>query len=127
MITPRAKTGVLEVLANQIILADAKYVDDRTGRNFLSAVLTPRMVHTNEILASNELKKLVENLRKAYDYVIIDFAPLAPVVDVRATTEIVDFYVYAVEWAQREETWCRGSCARLQSFMIVCWALSSKS
>jgi succinoglycan biosynthesis transport protein ExoP len=100
MITPRAKAGVLEVLSNQTTLDDAIYVDERTGLNFLPAVWTSRIVHTNEILASNELKNLVENLRNAYDCVIIDFAPLAPVVDVRTTTEIVDCYVYVVEWGR---------------------------
>jgi len=58
------------------------------------------VLHTNEILASTAFRNLVENLRKTYDYVIIDFPPLAPVVDVRATTQIVDSYVYVVEWGK---------------------------
>jgi polysaccharide biosynthesis transport protein len=41
-----------------------------------------------------------DGLRKLYDYIIIDFPPLAPVVDVRATINIVDSYVYVIEWGQ---------------------------
>jgi succinoglycan biosynthesis transport protein ExoP len=32
--------------------------------------------------------------------VVVDFPPLAPVVDVRATTNIVDSYIYVIEWGR---------------------------
>jgi succinoglycan biosynthesis transport protein ExoP len=35
-----------------------------------------------------------------YDYVIVDLPPLAPVVDVRSTTNIIDSYVYVIEWGR---------------------------
>jgi polysaccharide biosynthesis transport protein len=99
-LAPDAKGGVLEVISGRISLNDALYTDDVTGLHFLPAVTDGRPLHTNEILASPALRSLVENLRKTYDYVIIDFPPLAPVVDVRATTEIVDSYIYVVEWGK---------------------------
>jgi succinoglycan biosynthesis transport protein ExoP len=57
-------------------------------------------VHTNEILASEALKNLIDRLRDAYDYIIVDLPPLAPVVDVRAAAKIVDSYIYVIEWGQ---------------------------
>jgi polysaccharide biosynthesis transport protein len=76
------------------------YIDDLTGLHFLPAVVSRRVTHTSEILGSSAFRNLVETLRKTYDYVIIDFPPLAPVVDVRATTQVVDFYLYVVEWGK---------------------------
>jgi succinoglycan biosynthesis transport protein ExoP len=99
-LAPDAKAGILEVLNGRTALNDGLYTDEVTGLHFLPAVTDGRPLHTNEILASTALRNLVENLRKTYDYIIIDFPPLAPVVDVRATTEIVDSYIYVVEWGK---------------------------
>jgi polysaccharide biosynthesis transport protein len=102
--TPTAKAGVLEVLNNQLSLKDVAYTDEQTGLSFVPAKLKSRIVHTNELLASNEFKTIVEDLRNAFDYVIIDLPPLAPVVDVRATTRIVDAYLYVIEWGKTRKS-----------------------
>ena len=99
-LAPDARVGLLEVLSGVTALDDGLYTDEVTGLHFLPAVINGRALHTNEILASSALRNLVEGLRKTYDYVIIDFPPLAPVVDVRATTQIVDSYIYVVEWGK---------------------------
>ena len=39
-------------------------------------------------------------MRHSYDYIFLDFAPLTPIVDVRASTNLVDSYVYVVAWGQ---------------------------
>jgi succinoglycan biosynthesis transport protein ExoP len=54
--------------------------------------------HTSEILASEPMKKLFDNLRQRYDYVVVDLPPLAPIVDVRATISFIDTYFVVVEW-----------------------------
>lgn len=97
---PDAKVGLLEVIKGLTSLENGLYVDETTGLHFLPAVTEGRVLHTHEILSSPALRSLVENLRKTYDYVIIDFPPIAPVVDVRATTQVVDSYVYVVEWGK---------------------------
>src|SRR6202012_1413497 len=75
---PDAKSGVLEVLNGKISLENALYTDETTGLRFLPAVTERGVLHTNEILASAAFRNLIENLRKMYDYVIVDFPPLAP-------------------------------------------------
>jgi succinoglycan biosynthesis transport protein ExoP len=99
-LSPDAKIGLLEVLAKKIPLADAIYHDAKTGLSFLPSVLEAHLAHTDEILASNSFSDLMGQLRKIYDFIIVDFAPLAPVVDVRATTRVVDSYVFVVEWGK---------------------------
>jgi succinoglycan biosynthesis transport protein ExoP len=99
-LTPDSKSGLLEVLSEKMSLDDAIHTDDETGLSFVPALLKSRLIHTNEVLASEALKNLIETLRKTYDYIIVDLPPLAPVVDVRATTKIVDSYIYVIEWGQ---------------------------
>lgn len=97
---PDAKVGLLEVISGKVPLANALSIDEQTGLAFLPAVIESRLLHTNEILASDAMKHLIEMLRKTYDYVIVDLPPVAPVVDVRATTNIIDAYIYVIEWGK---------------------------
>ena len=52
------------------------------------------------VLSSAELSRVFDELRKKYQYVIVDLSPLAPVIDVCATTELVDAYVLVIEWGR---------------------------
>lgn len=99
-LAPRAKYGLLEMLNGSQPASEIIHKDPATGLSFLPAVVKGRLVHSNEVLASAEFAKLITSLRGAYDYVIVDLPPLAPVVDVRATTQIVDSYVFVVEWGR---------------------------
>jgi polysaccharide biosynthesis transport protein len=62
--------------------------------------LRTRPLHSNEILASAGMKKLIEALREVYDYVIVDLPPLNPAVDVRSTNQIIDSYLLVIEWGR---------------------------
>jgi succinoglycan biosynthesis transport protein ExoP len=97
---PEAKVGLLEVLANQVRIEDALCVDPDTRLAFLPAVVKGRMGHSSEVLASAGTKILFERLRQSYEYIIVDLPPLAPVVDVRAMTHLVDSFVLVIEWGR---------------------------
>jgi polysaccharide biosynthesis transport protein len=99
-LAPTAKTGLIEVLAGDVELRDAICIDGVTKLAFLPAVLKTRFAHTNEILASAVFKQLIDDLRKRYDYVIIDLPPIAPVVDVRAAAHVVDSFIFVIEWGR---------------------------
>jgi succinoglycan biosynthesis transport protein ExoP len=99
-LAPDAKKGLIEVLNNQVEWSDAVYFDESSGLRFLPVVIQSRVFHTNEILASESFQNFINELRKVFDYIIVDFPPLAPVVDVRATTESIDSYIYVVEWGK---------------------------
>ncbi len=68
--------------------------------NVFFNIMKARLSHTNEILASASMKKVIDALRQVYDYVLIDLPPLTPVVDVRSTNQIVDSYLFVIEWGQ---------------------------
>jgi succinoglycan biosynthesis transport protein ExoP len=54
--------------------------------------------NATEVLASKEAKSLFDTLQIKYDYVVVDLAPLAAGVDVRATRGLIDSYVLVIEW-----------------------------
>jgi Mrp family chromosome partitioning ATPase len=46
------------------------------------------------------MRKFFEKLRSSYDYVIVDLPPMTPIVDVRASSALVDCFVFVVEWGR---------------------------
>jgi polysaccharide biosynthesis transport protein len=99
-LTPGARVGLLEVLAKQATIEHALCVDPDTRLAFLPAVVDGRMPHSSNLLASESTKMLFERLRQSYEYIIVDLAPLAPVVDVRTVGHLVDAFVLIVEWGR---------------------------
>lgn len=97
---PGAEIGLLEVVAQKTRLEDAWTIDPETSLAVLPAVVTSKLLHTNEILASKAMRELIANLRTKFDYVVLDLPPMAPVVDVRVTSSFVDSYVFVVEWGK---------------------------
>jgi polysaccharide biosynthesis transport protein len=95
-----AKAGLLEVLSGKLELDDVLWTEPRTGLALLPAVMSSRLDHTSEILASEATRRLFERLREAFDYVIVDLSPLAPVVDVRVMAPVIDSFVFVVEWGR---------------------------
>jgi succinoglycan biosynthesis transport protein ExoP len=90
--------GLIDVLAGWKSLEDILLLDPRSGLRFLPAGPKSNMPHTNELLASDAMKKLISGLLEAYDYLIVDLPPLIPVIDARASTNFLDAYVCVVEW-----------------------------
>jgi polysaccharide biosynthesis transport protein len=43
---------------------------------------------------------LIDQLRRSYDYVIMDLSPLAPVVDARVASRFVDSFLFVIEWGR---------------------------
>src|SRR5215472_12160016 len=98
---PEARVGLLEVLANEVKIEDALCVDPDTRLVFLPAVVNERMAHySSEVLACESTRILFERLRRAYEYIIVDLPPLAPVADVRAMTHLIDSFVFVIEWGR---------------------------
>src|SRR5262249_61670207 len=92
-LAPRATTGIVEVLCGEKSVEDVSWRCPSTNLVFMPAPKkASSLLHTSEILASTATKKLFEQLRLSYDYIVVDLPPLAPIVDVRATTHLVDFY-----------------------------------
>jgi polysaccharide biosynthesis transport protein len=99
-LVPKATLGIIDVLAGEHSLEDTICRDGPGGMAFLPALSRSRIFHTSEVLASEPTKKLFEDLRESYHYVILDLPPLAPLIDVRATPHLVDGYFLVIEWGR---------------------------
>ena len=99
-LAPSATAGLIDVLTEAASLDEVIWSDPSTKLSFLPAVVRSRLTHASEVLASAAMKRLFARLQEKYEYVIVDLSPLAPVVDVRAATHLVDSYLFVVEWGK---------------------------
>jgi polysaccharide biosynthesis transport protein len=99
-LVPDATPGLIDVINNPASLDKVIWSDPSTRLSFLPVGTRSRLIHTSEILASDAMKRLFARLRESYEYVIVDLSPLAPVVDVRSATHLLDSYVFVIEWGK---------------------------
>ena len=99
-LAPGAQSGLLELITGKATLDDVIWTEPYINMAFLPTVVKSRFAHSNEILSSEPVKELFQKLRERYDYVIVDLPPLAPIVDVRAMTHLVDLFIFVIEWGR---------------------------
>jgi succinoglycan biosynthesis transport protein ExoP len=92
--------GLLEVLKGQAAFEKAIWFDRPTGMKFLPVATKGRLTHSSEILASAQTRKVLDSLRSSFDYILVDFSPLMPIVDTRVSMNLVDSYIYIVAWGE---------------------------
>jgi polysaccharide biosynthesis transport protein len=97
-LAPDASVGLLDVMAGAAPLADAIWTDPASNLAFLPTVYKAALPHATEMLASESARSLFGMLQIKFDYVIVDLAPLAAGMDVRAVSGLVDSYVLVIEW-----------------------------
>ena len=99
-LAPNAGAGIIDVLSGARSLEETVWRDPKTNLAFLPVAKRTQIFHTSEILSAEQTRKLFDKLRATYDYVIVDLPPLAPIVDVRATTPLIDCFILVVEWGR---------------------------
>ncbi len=99
-LAPNATIGVIDVLSGMEPIERVVWTDAETNLVFMPAVTDRTVLHSSEMLSADPMHLLVEKLCVTYDYVIIDLPPLAPIVDVRASSAVVDCFIHVVEWGQ---------------------------
>ncbi|OWK24959.1 hypothetical protein AJ87_15955 [Rhizobium yanglingense] len=92
--------GLVEAVLGDVPWASAVRVDSRTKLAILPVVSNDNLMHTSELLASQGMFNLMENARKMFDYIVVDLAPLGPVIDAKAFAPQVDGFLFVTEWGQ---------------------------
>jgi succinoglycan biosynthesis transport protein ExoP len=108
-LAPEAEQGLLEVIGGQVSFDSVIWREPHSGVDFLPATNVRGLSYTAQVLRSEQIKELFETLRGSYDYIVVDLSPLVPVVDVRATTNLVDFYFFVVEWGRTPSELVQGA------------------
>jgi len=99
-LTPEARCGLVDVITGRCSLSEAIWHDSKTNLAFLPLVTEPASLCTGDILLTEGTEALFEELRRKYDYVIVDLPPVNPVVDVRTTTPWIDGFLLVIEWGR---------------------------
>lgn len=100
LITPEARSGVLEILNGESRPADVIWTDPLTGMHFIPAVLKNAIAHTSGIISSSAMERFLASVREEYDYIIVDLPPIVPVVDARAAAHLLDGFLLIIEWGK---------------------------
>ena len=96
-LAPNAEFGLLDVVGGEKPIEEVIISDAVTGLAFLPnsfSSKTQRRIeraYSNELLSCEGLRKVFDQLREKYEYIVVDLSPIAPIVDVRSTTKFIEF------------------------------------
>jgi capsular exopolysaccharide synthesis family protein len=92
---PQVEYGLIETATGRAPIERAVLIDKPTGLFVLPSV--PRnATFVNEFIFSYPMIQLLENLRKHFDFVVVDAPPIMPLVEARALAETADGIVLAI-------------------------------
>ena len=103
-LAPEADRGLIEALDDPSELASYIYTRERSGLHVLPCALATRVPNAAELLGSAKMEQLLEVARKAYDYIIIEVAPIMSVVDVKMIERFIDSFIFVVEWGHTKQS-----------------------
>ncbi|RKD72563.1 succinoglycan biosynthesis transport protein ExoP [Rhizobium sp. WW_1] len=92
------QAGLIEAVLGEVPWTNVVKVDPRTKLAILPVAVRDQLLHTSELLSSQGMQQLMENARKMFDYIIVDLAPLGPVIDAKAFAPQVDAFLLVTEW-----------------------------
>ena len=92
------KMGMVDILLGTHKLDEVIQKDKRSG---VDVVSTGRNVpNPADLLASENMRKLIADLKTRYDLVIIDSPPVLAVADARVLSQLADKTVFLTRWAE---------------------------
>lgn len=90
------RPGLVSVMSGEAALADAVFRDERTGMDVL--VAEHHRMRSGDLFESNRFELFIGEVRKKYDFVVIDTPPVLVVPDARVIGQSADAIVYVVRW-----------------------------
>lgn len=97
-IAKKSAEGLSTILEGRSKWQDAIQIDKLSGLHILPAAL--RKCDAAELLSSAEMKELLRDVRHHYDVIVIDSAPVVPVIDTHALIEMVDVAILTIAWGE---------------------------
>jgi len=91
-----APRGLLEVLAGTCSLKQAVIQDSISSAYFLP--ISTQAVGVNDVLTNASMDGLLSELRKLFDFIIIDTAPVLAIAETRVLVTKADCVLYLVRW-----------------------------
>ena len=115
-----AQQGMLEVIIEGKPFEDLLLFDAKTRLAFLPAIVKRRIPQSADLLASQNMARLLANLKNHFDYIVIDLPPLGPVVDARAISPMLDACIAVIEWGRTSRRVVRTTFGSNPELMAKC-------
>lgn len=103
-LAPDARVGLIEALDDPSRLATFVCKKERSGLDVLPCALSDRVPNAAELLGSPKMEQLLLAARTAYDYIIVEIAPIMSVVDIKMIERFIDGFVFVVEWGKTKQS-----------------------
>jgi succinoglycan biosynthesis transport protein ExoP len=103
MMKPAPQAGLAEVVLGETTWNQAIKIDRRSKLAILPIAIQPgenRRYDANELISTPGMQRLMAEVRQAFDYVVVDLAPIGPVVDAKAFEPLADGFLFVVEWGK---------------------------
>jgi succinoglycan biosynthesis transport protein ExoP len=95
-----AETGLVEAIVDAQSWRTMLKFDRQTRLAILPGVVRGQFAHTSEALSSAGMRRLIDDAKTIFEYIIVDLPPLGPVVDAKAFAPLADGLVVVVEWGR---------------------------
>jgi succinoglycan biosynthesis transport protein ExoP len=103
-LAPDANEGLIEALEDPSRLPTVISTRPRSGLHVLPCSASGRVPNAAELLGSSKMEELMLAARNAYDYIIVEIAPIMSVVDLKMIERFVDGFIFVVEWGQTKRS-----------------------
>ena len=88
--------GFVEYMAGERLLEEVIQHNEETGLDYLP--VKRQTANPTDLLGSQKMKQLIQQLRGAYDYIVINSAPLLGVTDTKVAALLADKVLFATQW-----------------------------
>jgi capsular exopolysaccharide synthesis family protein len=92
---PGFQPGIANLIAGTHTLDECIVHDEYSGVDLICAGTVPN--NPQELLASEQFKKIMQGFTTMYDYIIVDSAPIQAVSDAVVVSNICDSIIYVVK------------------------------
>lgn len=105
--------GLVEYLAQQVELDDV-LLHHEAGLDVIPIVAGT--ANPTELLGSQHMQDLMAHLRRTYDLVVVDSAPVLPVSDTRQLAKLVDTTLFIVQWNKTPKAAAKNAIREFYTF-----------
>jgi uncharacterized protein involved in exopolysaccharide biosynthesis/Mrp family chromosome partitioning ATPase len=102
-LTPQAKAGLLYAMADVDALDELIWRDPSTKLDFLPMDPQSSLDRPIGAVSASKMQALLAAVQDRYDYIMIDLPALTPVSDVKAISNLIDHFIFVVEWGRTSQ------------------------
>lgn len=95
-----ASTGLVDILYNTHTLGDVVLSNEMTKLDILPAGTRAFLPSAENLLGSDRMRKLLDELRSSYEIILLDLPGLSTAVDARVVAPFLDAVIFIAEWGR---------------------------